>query len=93
MGRATLSPPKRESVKQARRRARYEALLDAVELATNIIATVSDSILSAPGLGSTAALVNQIVVVAKVRTSTTLCDTVLTFGAHLIGGQCKSQGL
>ena len=68
MGRATPPTPKRDQSKQARRRARYEALLDAVELATSIIATVSDGILNVPGFKSTVTLVNQIVIVAKVET-------------------------
>lgn len=57
---------KRESVKQATRRVRYETLLDGVELASGVIVTVADGLLNVPGLKSTAALVNQIVVVAKV---------------------------
>ncbi|KIP03455.1 hypothetical protein PHLGIDRAFT_130136 [Phlebiopsis gigantea 11061_1 CR5-6] len=78
MGRAIPPAAKHESSKQARRRARYEALLDAVELATGIIATISDGVLSVPGLKSTVALVNQIVVVAKeVNVNRKDCDDLV----------------
>ena len=57
----------RESAKQVKRRARYEALLDSVEVSSGIIATLSDGLFNVPGLKSIATLVNQIVIIAKVR--------------------------
>lgn len=90
MGRAIPPAAKHESTKQARRRVRYEALLDAVELATGIIATISDGVLSVPGLKSTVALVNQIVVVAKVGTfRPPVATLLLTVSSRISGSQCQ----
>ena len=66
MSQSPSTSNKRGFVERVRRRARYEALLDAVAVASGIITTLSDGVFNVPGLKSIATLVNQIVITAQV---------------------------
>ena len=56
-----------KSQKDADRHKRYERLLDGVQVATSVLATVADGALNVPGLKASATLVNQVVTAAQVR--------------------------
>lgn len=67
MGRVAAIRVVRTSRGEVRRQTRYDALLDALEVAAGVVEKVGDGAVEVPGLKSAAGLVRQIVEIAKVR--------------------------